>query len=81
MSDVKRIKSELALAELAETLEQARDAMHANSNEKTLAAYRAASDEMAAARSSHREKYSTQVGPGDAAPEVDTINVTSGVAE
>jgi hypothetical protein len=80
MSDVDRLSSELELAKLCEVLEDARDAMHADrSDAKAMAAYNAASDAVASARSTHRENYRVSVGPGDAAPEVDTVNSKAGV--
>lgn len=81
MSDVDRLESELEIAKLAETLENARDAMHADRSAETLAAYKAACNDVAAARSSFRSTYRVEAGPGDAAPAVDTINVTAGVKE
>lgn len=78
MSDVARLEAELALAKLSETLEEAREAMHADRNPDTIADYQEASNAVADARKRFRENYRTEVGPGDAAPTVDTIGVTAG---
>lgn len=77
MSDVDRLKAELKLAELSEKLEEAREAMFEDNNEETLAAYKSASKKVADARSAFRQEYRVEVGPGDAAPEVDTVNSTA----
>jgi hypothetical protein len=79
MSDVDRLASELHLAKLCEVLETARDKMHADRSEENITAYKAACDDVAQARSAHREIYRAQVGPGDAAPEVGTVNSKAGV--
>jgi len=79
MGDVDRLTSELALAQLCEVLETAREKMHADRSETNIAAYKAACTEVQQARSAFRENWRVQVGPGDAAPEVGTVNAKAGV--
>lgn len=74
MSDVERLEAELALARLVETLEDKRGAMHGHRNAETVREYRAASEEVAAARKAFRERWRVEVSDGDAAPLVETVN-------
>ena len=78
MSDVERLEAELALAKALEPLEKAREAMHANRTAKTIAAYKAECDKVAAARSAFREKYPPGSGPGVAAPETVKSSIGGG---
>jgi hypothetical protein len=78
MSDATdRLRAELELAEACEVLEEAREALHADRNEETIADYKAACDTVAPMRAAFREKWEARVGPGDAAPHVETVAVTS----
>lgn len=77
MSDVERLRAELALAEAMEPLEKAREAMHADRSPKTIKAYKEAANAAAAARQAFREKYgppSSSAGNGVATP--DTVKAT-----
>ncbi len=78
MSDVDRLEAELALAKLCETLEVARDALHASRTPKTIARYKQACKDVVAARSSLRDTYRVPTGPGDAAPAVGTVALKAG---
>jgi len=62
VSDVERLRDELALAEAVEQLEEAREKMHDHPSEeapskKAVAAYREKSEAVAALRSAFREQY------------------------
>jgi len=57
VSDVERLRDELALAEAVEQLEKAREKMHDDPIEKNIAAYREKSEAVAALRSAFREQY------------------------
>lgn len=77
MSDVERLKAELELAEACEELEAAREAMHADrSNEDLVASYQDHSNRVVQLRQAFRERYSVETGPGDAAPEVETVHAS-----
>ena len=80
MSETERLEAELELSKLTDALETAREAMHADrSNAKALQAYKDASTAVANARTAFRERFRVELGPGDAAPIVDTVNVETGV--
>lgn len=77
---VERLEAELALAKLAEPLEAAREAMHADRSEATIAAYKEASNSFAAARTAFREKYPPPPpAPGDAVATPDVVAATTEV--
>lgn len=80
MSDVERLRDELALAEAMEPLEKAREAMHADRTPETIAAYKQACEEATAVRQAFRIKYPRvpQSG-GDAVATPDTLNVSVGI--
>jgi hypothetical protein len=72
VSDVERLRAELALAEAMEPLEKAREAMHADRTPKTIAAYKAAAAKASEVRAAFREAYPSQQqsgGDGVATPE------------
>jgi len=74
MSDVARLRAELALAELAEVLEAAREAVHADKTPANIEAYRAASAAAAAARSEFRTNFAAPVPKeGDAVAKPGTV--------
>jgi hypothetical protein len=75
MSKVDRLEAELKLAKLIETLEEAREAMHAGRTPEKIATYQKAADKVATARSAFRERFEVQTGPGDAAPKPSTVSV------
>jgi len=82
MSETDRLESELKVSKLQDELEAAREAMHADrTNEEAMARYNEASIAVAEARSAHREQFKVIVEEGDAAPQVDTIQVTAKVEE
>lgn len=57
MGDVERLRDALALAEATEKLEAAREKLHADRTKKTIAAYKAESDKVAALRQEYRTKF------------------------
>lgn len=62
MSELEKKRSELAVLELCEQLEVAREAMHDDrSDEGALAEYNRLSNEVAAARSEHRKNFPIEV--------------------
>ncbi len=83
MSEVARLEAELELARKCETLEAAREAMHADRNEQTIAAYQEACNEVAAARAAYREEHrpTTPVEPGDGIASPETVEVSIGVEQ
>lgn len=80
MGDTARLEAELELAKLGDALEQARDAMHEDGSEANVAAYKEASNALAAARTSYREQHRDVVG-GDGLVAVETVEGTTGVKE
>ncbi len=82
MSEVERLEDELALAKAHEALEAVREAMHANRNPKTIAAYQAECVRVVEIRQAHRRKYpqKQQTSPdgGDGVATPDTVQ--AGVA-
>jgi hypothetical protein len=57
VTEVERLRDELELAEAAEELEAAREKMHADRTEKTVAAYKAESEKVAALRQAFRTNF------------------------
>ena len=77
MSDVARLEVELELARDAEELEKAREAMHEDRNEETIAAYKEAATRHQLLRSNYRENYRTvSEDPNDATPQPSTVELT-----
>jgi hypothetical protein len=77
VSDVERLRDELALAEAAEPLEEAREAMHADRSPKNVKAYKAACAEVTVARQAFREKYPAAPQSGtDGVATPDTVKAT-----
>jgi hypothetical protein len=82
VSDVDRLRAELALAEASQRLEAAREAMHADrSDAAKLRAYRRASERVVELRRDYRENHRPAAGgPGDAAPQPKTVRASSRVS-
>lgn len=77
MSDIERLRAELALAEAMEPLEKAREAMHADRSPANIKAYKKASDEAAAQRRAFREKHgSPGASGGDGVATPDMVKAT-----
>lgn len=77
MSDVERLRDELALAEASEELEKAREKMHADRSSKAVAAYRAASEKVVELRRDFRTRYPrTQQSGRDGVATPETVKAT-----
>lgn len=55
--DVERLRAELELAEAVEKLESAREKLHANRTDKTIAAYKAESETVSLLRQAYRTNF------------------------
>lgn len=77
MSDVERLRDELALAEATEKLEAAREKLHAKRDEKTIAAYKRESDKVAALRQTFRTNFPrTQESGKDGVATPDPVRIS-----
>lgn len=79
---VERLTDELEIAKACETLEIAREAMHADRNVETVTAYKASCETVAGLRSAFRMKYPLNPpvdGDGQAAPP--TVQAHIGVTQ
>jgi len=82
MSDIERLRDELALAEAMEPLEKAREAMHADRTPKTIKAYKAAASQATEVRRAFREKYpATPQSGADGVATPDTVKVKGKAVE
>ncbi len=83
MREVERLEGDLVLARAHETLEAVREAMHADRNPETIAAYQAECVRVVEIRQGHRRKYpkkqQTSSDGGDGVATPDTVRASVAV--